>query len=250
MNEAVVALLIFALLVGAALVTHYLYPKLPQKGQDDDTNALVRIVANLFTLMTSLVLGLMINQSRSAFEEINQSVHAFASQLIVLNLTLDQIGPESAGMKQPLISYAEGVRARWSGETAGPGKPDADHLLEAFDTSLDQRQRAAADRGEVYGEARQQLEQLAKLRWDVSEESDDIVPGGPLVLMLVAWLTVIFASFGYRSPRNLLVFGIFTVSAGLMAGTLYLVMDMERPLSGPIRVSVAPIERALAEMRD
>lgn len=250
MNEAVVALLIFVLLLGTALVTHFLYPKLPQNGQDDDTNALVRIVATLFALMTSLVLGLMINQSRGAFEEINQSVHGFASQLIALNLTLEQIGPETAPMKQHLISYADGVRVRWSGAAAGPGIPDADHLLEALDDSLDQRQRTTADRAEVYREARQQLEQIAELRWDVSEKSGDIVPGGPFVLMLVAWLTVIFASFGYRSPRNRLVFGIFTVSAGLMAGTLYLVMDMERPLSGPIRVSVAPIEHALGEMRD
>ena len=70
-----------------------------------------------------------------------------------------------------------------------------------------------------------------------------------LGVLLTVWLVLIFASFGYRAPQNIVVIGIIILAAALISGALYLILDMDVPFSGPIQVSPAPLQRAIAEMQ-
>ena len=70
-----------------------------------------------------------------------------------------------------------------------------------------------------------------------------------VLAMLVAWLALIFASFGFRAPKNAITVATYVVSAVLIAGALYLILDMDVPFSGPIQISPMPLERALAELQ-
>ncbi|TIW03733.1 MAG: DUF4239 domain-containing protein, partial [Mesorhizobium sp.] len=38
------------------------------------------------------------------------------------------------------------------------------------------------------------------------------------------------------------------ISAALVAAAIYLIIDMNSPFSGPIQISPAPLQRALAEL--
>jgi len=71
----------------------------------------------------------------------------------------------------------------------------------------------------------------------------------PLVFMLMAWLTLIFASFGFRAPKNIIVMSMFLVAAFLISASIYLVLDMDIPFAGMIQISDAPLRRALAELQ-
>ncbi|WP_446731594.1 bestrophin-like domain [Pseudomonas sp. OTU5201] len=53
-------------------------------------------------------------------------------------------------------------------------------------------------------------------------------------------MTLVFASFGYRAPHNPMVVTMLLVSASLFAGSVYLVLDMDIPFSGPIQISDDP----------
>ncbi|TGT00181.1 DUF4239 domain-containing protein, partial [Mesorhizobium sp. M8A.F.Ca.ET.213.01.1.1] len=81
-----------------------------------------------------------------------------------------------------------------------------------------------------------QLQKVIELRWVLAEQSEGAIPGA-LIALLVAWLTLIFASFGFRAPCNATVVATFVVSAALVAAALYLIMDMDIPFSGPIQIS-------------
>ena len=70
-----------------------------------------------------------------------------------------------------------------------------------------------------------------------------------MIVMLVAWLMLIFASFGYRAPRNAVVAASFIGSAALIAAAIYLIIDMDVPFSGPIQVSAKPLQRVLVEIQ-
>ncbi len=96
--------------------------------------------------------------------------------------------------------------------------------------------------------ARQQHQKLLELRWVIVEQSEGTIPA-PILVMLVAWLMLIFASFGFRAPRNAVVVASFLVASALMAAAVYLIIDMDAPFGGPIQVSAAPLERAVAEMQ-
>jgi hypothetical protein len=52
-------------------------------------------VANLFVVMTSLVLGLMLNSAKNTFETNNRDIRTLATELILLDRTLRALSPES-----------------------------------------------------------------------------------------------------------------------------------------------------------
>jgi hypothetical protein len=109
-------------------------------------------------------------------------------------------------------------------------------------------QPADAARGSLLEDAHQHLQKVVELRWALIEQSEGTIPR-PLIVMLVAWLVLIFASFGFRAPRNAITIETFVVSAALIAGALYLILDMDVPFSGPIQISSAPLQRALVELQ-
>ena len=105
-----------------------------------------------------------------------------------------------------------------------------------------------ADQVALAQSARAQLQRITELRWVIVGQAEGTIPG-PLVVMLVAWLVMIFASYGYRAPRNGLVVTTFLGASVLFAGAFYLILDMDRPFWGPVQVSPAPLLRAVAEMQ-
>ncbi|WP_367118195.1 hypothetical protein [Mesorhizobium sp.] len=210
---------------------------------------MVRLAANLFVVLSSLVLGLMINSAKNTFEAINSNVHTFATDIILLDRTLRQYGPEADGARQSLTAYVQRVvdtSTADSDTTVVPNRLSELLLNQVGDilaglTPADARQTAAQQA------ATQQLQKLIEQRWILAEQSEGAIPA-PLIALLVAWLTLIFASFGFRAPRNATIVGTFVISGALAAAAVYLIIDMDAPFSGPIQVSPAPLQRALAEL--
>src|SRR5262249_45117874 len=97
-------------------------------------------------------------------------------------------------------------------------------------------------------DARQEYRRIVQERWALLEQSEGSIPT-PLLCMVVTWLVLVFGSFGYRAPRNAVVVTSFLIAAALMSGTLFLILELDEPFTGPISVSHAPLKRALAEMR-
>lgn len=249
-NDVLLAIGVFIALTAAALITLLVCERVEHDQRAKAAGNVVRTVSNIFALMTSLVLGVMITSARTTFEETDRSVHALASQLIVLDLTLSEYGPETDATRDQLRLYARQVlHDAWPDRRAAPAKAaTSDVLFSRMSDGLRKLRPANVDQRKIRDDARTQLESLFEARWEVTGRSQDGVAGGAFVFVLAAWLIVIFSGFGYQAPLNALVVVIFVVSAALIAGTLYLVMDMEQPFRGTIRVSPAPLERALVEM--
>ncbi|MBZ9694150.1 DUF4239 domain-containing protein [Mesorhizobium sp. CO1-1-9] len=250
MREAFIAMVIFLCLTVAALASTAIWPKLPAKHRDDDTNTVVRHAANLFGVMTSLMLGLMINSARNTFESINRNVHAYATELILLDRTLRQYGPQTDTVRQPLVVYVQRVAGDSSptSETLVAANRLSEQLLAEIGTRLSALAPTDDAHGFIVQDARQHLQKVLELRWVLIEQSEGTIPV-PLITLLVTWLVLIFASFGFRAPRNTITVSTYAASAALVAGAIYLIFDMDVAFSGPIQISMAPMERALSELQ-
>jgi hypothetical protein len=66
--------------------------------------------------------------------------------------------------------------------------------------------------------------------------------------MLVFWLTIIFISFGIFAPRHATMITALFVFSLSVAGALYLILEMDRPFHGLIRLSSAPMREALTRL--
>lgn len=84
MDSLWIALAVFGCLLASSLLMMHWYPKLAVHHRDEDTNTVIRMVANIFVVMTSLVFGLMINSAKNTFESIDANFHGYATSLIIL----------------------------------------------------------------------------------------------------------------------------------------------------------------------
>src|SRR6516162_885205 len=73
----------------------------------------------------------------------------------------------------------------------------------------------------LWNDARQLYRQVVRQRWVVIDEYGGTIP--PLLItMVILWLAIIFASFGYRAPRNTSVTASFFLSAArFLLGTFF-----------------------------
>jgi len=248
MNEVRIAVFVVICLTAASLGTLFSYERLPPHQRQDDTHAVVRLIANTFMVMTSLVLGLMITSAKGRFDAVNRDVHSYATELILLDRMLLLYGPEASGARRELRTYAErAANGRWNAE-GGHSDAAAERLLENLGAGLRALARGRDPQLSIWNDIRDQYRKVLELRWALVEQAEGSIPR-PLVLMLVAWLVLIFTTYGFRAPRNAVIVTTFVAAAALMGGAIYLIVNMDAPFEGPIQVSPAPLQRALAEMR-
>ncbi len=250
MDSIWIPLAVFGCLLSASLLMMHWNPKLSARHRDEDTHTVVRLVANIFVVVTSLVFGLMINSAKNTFESIDANFHAYATSLIIFDRTLRTYGDATQETHKRLVTYLEQAVANpFRGDQAlQHQKSQAAQYLDDVGKSLAGIRPPDHYHEIMLQDIRQHYRGLIEQRWRIVEQSEGAIPG-PLIGMLVAWLMLIFASFGYRAPRNPMVIGMFTVSSFLIAASIYLVLDMDIPFHGPIQISDEPLRRALAEMQ-
>jgi hypothetical protein len=250
MHESLVAAAIFFCLVAASIGSLVVSERLPARYRQDETHNVVRLAANIFVVTTSLVLGLLLNSAKNTFEAVDRNVHAFATDLILLDRSLRHYGPEASDVRQRLAAYVrQAVDGTWG--TDGSRVLDdraAELLLDDVGNALVAIRPSDPVRAELWREAQINLQNVVKRRWVLIEESEGTISAAFLV-MLVAWLVLIFASFGYRAPQNAVVVTTLVVAAFLIAGSIYLILDMDVPFSGSIQISPVPLQRVEAQLR-
>ncbi|QEL26105.1 DUF4239 domain-containing protein [Bosea sp. F3-2] len=248
MNEVRIAIFVFICLTAASLGALFCYQRLPEHQRLDDTQKVLHLIANIFVVMTSLVLGLMITSAKSRFDAVNQDVHSYATELILLDRMLFLYGPEAGETRQRLLAYTErAANGHWTAE-GGLSDKTSEQLLEDVGTRLRTLEPNRDPQLSIWNDMREQYRKVLELRWSLVEQAEGSLPR-PLMLMVVAWLVLIFAIFGFRAPRNAVVVTGFVAAAALIGGAIYLIVDMDVPFEGPIQVSSAPLQRALTEMR-
>ena len=71
----------------------------------------------------------------------------------------------------------------------------------------------------------------------------------PFLLVLVLWLGIIFASFGLFAPRNGTVYAVIALSALSLSTAVFLILELDQPFAGTIRISDAPLQVLMREIR-
>ena len=135
--------------------------------------------------------------------------------------TIDRLWPENA-------SIASGLEA--STITANGGKL-IDQIRDL--TPKNEGQRWAQS------QALQLTTDLARSRWLLIEQNASAIPTAFLVVV-VFWLTVLFASFGLFSPWNSTIVATL-VCALSVASAMFLIVDLDQPFGGLIQISSTPL---------
>ena len=246
LSEFTLAVIAFVSMMGAALLG--LVSKTRPAAEhlrDDNTINVVRLVANLFVVMTSLVIGLMLNSAKNTLDTNTRNIHMLATELIQLDRVMRALGPEAEDARRHLLKYIQ-----LAVNDVDPLEENryAEASLDAAGASL--RAIRASDRQKLalWIDARRLYRRVVRQRWVVIDAAGGSIPT-PLIVLLITWLAVIFASFGYWAPLNPIVTATFFLAALLMSATVYLIVDMDTTTTGIFRLSNVPFQRAFDQLR-
>jgi hypothetical protein len=121
--------------------------------------------------------------------------------------------------------------------------PEAERLPDALRglKPRDDSQRALQSRALDVTEA------LLQARWLLLAGTETSVPV-PFLIILLFWLTITFASFGLFAPPNATVLSVLFVCALSVGSAVFLVLEMDAPFEGLLRVSADPLRYAYAHL--
>jgi hypothetical protein len=69
----------------------------------------------------------------------------------------------------------------------------------------------------------------------------------PILIILVSWLAIIFLGFSALAPPNPTAILALTVSAIAVSGAIFLILELDQPFNGFIRISSEPMVNALSQ---
>ena len=88
---------------------------------------------------------------------------------------------------------------------------------------------------------------IAQSRWLLFAQKGSSIPT-PFLVVVVFWLAMLFASFSLFARPNATVIATLMVCALSVAGAVFLILELDRPFDGMIRVSSAPLVRTLEQL--
>lgn len=250
-SSIAISLIVFACVFGSSLVGLLLHRLVPVDHLSSESKDVVKLALGLIGTMAALVLGLLTASAKSSFDTIDNEVKQGAAQIVSLDRTLAQYGPETAEIRDALRRVvAFRLNLTWPEDSARAVQvetPQTTMSVETLQASL--RALAPQTDGQRWLQSRAIAisSDLGASRWLIFIQAGSALPL-PLLVVLVVWLVVLFGSFGLLAPRNATVVAALAACALSVSGSIFLILEMSQPLTGIIKVSSAPLHYALAHL--
>jgi hypothetical protein len=248
MSSIAIGLITAGCTFGGALIGVWMQNRLPRHHLDKDSQEVVKLGAGMLATVTALVLGLLVSSAKGTFDTINDGIKQSSAKIILLDRILAQYGPDAQGirdqMKRSLAASLEAARLRKPAGAPGQAAVQFTNRVEGVQGLLRVLTPQTDGQRQLLAQAQQVAGDMSQTRWLLMEEAQNELPL-PLLVILICWLTVLFVSFGLFAPRNATVLSVLFVCACSMSAAVFLILELNRPLDGFLKVSGAPLRNAL-----
>jgi hypothetical protein len=248
-TSTIITLISFACIFGGSLIGIFIRSVLPERYFSNEEKDALRLGLGLVATLSALVLGLLISTAKSSYDARRNQLTQIATDVILVDRSLELYGPETSSARLALhnqivavIDQIDSVGTSASKLQPSPQTDLSDfyHMVRRL-SPRDDSQRAL--KAEVL---RISLE-VGQIRASALARESSSIPR-PLLVILVFWLTALFVGFGLFSPRNLIAVATLGVCALTAATAVLLILDMDQPLTGFMKISIEPLRNALVEI--
>ena len=241
----------FACVVVATLVGLFLHDMLPKEHLNDESKDTVKLGMGMVATLAALVLGLLIGFATNSFNNMRSEIQHTAANIILLDRVIANYGAEAKEIRDLL---RQSTRARieliWPEGKFEPSRLESAESVAASE-AIQGKLRELSPRTDaqrwLQSRALSLSGDLAQTRWLLIAQADSPIP--PVLLAeLIFWVAVIFLSFGLFAPRNATVLAALLVCALSVSGSIFLLLELNGPFDGAIRISSSPMRDALAHL--
>jgi hypothetical protein len=229
------AALILACLVGAVLLGRLCRQVLPEQDLSSETRDTVKLALGLVATMAALLLGLLVSAAKGTYDAQREQVIQMAARAAVLDRVLALYGTESADARALFrTTMDDAIRRVWPADEGRAS--DLAPNIRAGDAVFDVIQQLTPSSERDLAERRALL--VAQAAASVSR---------PLLVVVVCWLFFILFGFSVLAPQNTIAALALIASAASVSGAILLILELERPFDGLIKVSSEPLTKALVQ---
>jgi hypothetical protein len=250
MNTEIIALVILGCVVGAVLVGRVIRRILPEDHFSTDTKETVKLAMGLLATMAALLLGLLVASAKGSHDNARSEVIQMAAKVVFLDRVLTGYGPETAAARALLRNAVEQLAHH------SPQRPNVNTQVDlAFDPQAGNALYLAIQQLAPRDEMQRNLKtQATTLAVELGQHRTLLMAQSipsismPLLVVVVCWLVVIFAGFSVIAPRNAIATTALLVSAISAAAAIFLILELDRPFSGLLRLSNEPVVNVLERL--
>lgn len=224
---------------------------LPEHHLSKESRDIANLGTGLIATLAAMVLGLLVASAKNSFDTKSEEIKQGAAKIILLDRNLRHYGPEISEVRDLLRHLAAGkADLSWIEDIDRPAGARLAPSAAALE-AIQQKLRALSPTNDAQRELQKRAlvlcADLAQTRWMLFEQRGSSIPM-PFLVVLVLWLAVIFATFGLFAPRNGTVFAVILACALSVSSAIFLILELDRPFDGLLKISDAPVRDAIAEI--
>jgi hypothetical protein len=249
MSSALSSAILLASLVAMVLLGRSMRRHLPDDHLSADSKDAVKLAMGLVATMTALLLGLLVSSAKGTYDTQRTEVIQMAAKVAFLDRVLTAYGSEAAEARAEFRDeVADTVHRMWPDEAGAraqlaPNTAAGARIYAAIQglTSRDDAQRG------LKAQAVTAAADLGQLRMLMLAQAVPSIPK-PLLITVSCWLVIIFLCFSLLAPPNATTTLALTAAAVSVAGAVFLIMELDEPFAGTIRISSEPMLTTLSHL--
>jgi hypothetical protein len=250
-SDYLVATIVFACVFGGSLLGMLLAWVLPHRHLSSESRDVIRIVMAMLATLSAVVLGLLTGSAITSLAEKESELRRAGVKFIMLDRALAAYGPAAVDTRALLKKLlAERIGQMWPEESdgtvaltalgSGPGVDLVRQDLFKMSPTTDEQRW-------LHAHALELTDAIATSRWTTVQQIESRFPWG-FFIVVVFWLSIIFASFGLFAPRNASVTAALFVAALALSGAIFMILEMEQPYSGVVKIPSTGLRIALDQL--
>jgi hypothetical protein len=247
----VIAFFVFAIILAGAFAGAVARRYVPQHHLSEETKSVVSISMAVVATISALVLGLLLSNANNSFSAVQGQVSSMSAEILRLDQLLRRYGSETKLAREKLREYAERKR-----DDLFPNNPadvqlgnqsTYELLQEVEDLVLSVKPANARDHWWL-AQAMTLASKIGDTRFLLAQHNGQGTPKAVL-LLLIFWLTLLFASFALFAPPNVITSAPLTLCALAIAGAIGMILELERGFGGLVHVSPQPMNYTVAALQ-
>jgi hypothetical protein len=239
--------IVAACLLAAVCMGMWLGHLIPVDQLSPETKDIVRLTTNLVATMSALLLGLLVNSSKASYDTTRTRVMQKASKYALLDRVLEICGPQAAEVRDDLHALIEAeTRRLWPDDAHVTAPTKSQHQMgNAFYLSILRLEARDDIERALKAQAVNLAVDLGQLLSLMDAESTSI--SKPMLTVVVLWLVQIFLGFSVIAPPTATAIFALIVSALCAAGAIFLILELDEPFGGLIRIPSEPMRNLLRQ---
>lgn len=246
MNTSLTTAIASACLLAAVWMGMRLRCFLPEHHLSPDSRDTVKLAMGLVATMSALLLGLLVNSAKTSYDTTRTQVMQKASRFALLDRVLGIYGPRAAEVRGQLHALIEeSTRRLWPDDADFPAgwKPNPEIGNAFYAALLKQEVRDDTERT-LKAQAVSLAFEIGQLHSLMLAESTASL-SKPMLIVVVLWLVMIFLLFSLIAPPNATANFALISSALCAAGAIFLILELNHPFDGLMRISSEPMLNVL-----